>query len=464
MKKFILSKKVFLILLITIVSFPMLAQQKDTLQNNLTKQKKGTIIKKGLNFGPLPIVAYDADKGLQLGGLLNIYDFGDGALYPNPYQQFYIEASFYTKGSQFYTLSYDTKTLLPNTRFSAAATYMRDMPYDFYGFNGYESFYDNDWIKSGIDNPDLPYYTSFYRLDKQTIYLKADLTGKIGDSHFYWQAGYHFTWQKIENVDIDRMNEGKNDNKKYPTTMPTLFENYKKWGIIPEKEANGGNSSELRLGVTYDTRDIENSPNKGIWAEAQLLMAPGFLGTTNPYYRYNLVFRNYLPIVYNKLTFAYRLNYLGTIGDYAPFYTLWQYPVTGVGFDKYGVGGYRTVRGMMRSRMLGLDVGFYNAEFRWTFTEFGLLHQNIELALSAFNDGAIVTKDYDMTFDGTETDRAEYNTYIAKGKSHDQFHFTAGMGFRFIMNRNFIVAFEYGHPFDKGDGNGSFYINSGFLF
>ena len=35
-------------------------------------------VKTGLNFGPLPAVAYDADKGFQLGALLNIYNYGDG--------------------------------------------------------------------------------------------------------------------------------------------------------------------------------------------------------------------------------------------------------------------------------------------------------------------------------------------------------------------------------------------------
>ncbi|MBQ5634858.1 MAG: hypothetical protein IIV10_00955, partial [Alistipes sp.] len=39
---------------------------------------KKEIVKKGYNFGPLPAVAFDADKGFQLGALLNIYDFGDG--------------------------------------------------------------------------------------------------------------------------------------------------------------------------------------------------------------------------------------------------------------------------------------------------------------------------------------------------------------------------------------------------
>ena len=32
------------------------------------------------------------------------------------------------------------------------------------------------------------------------------------------------------------------------------------------------------------------------------------------------------------------------------------------------------------------------------------------------------------------------------------------------MNQNFIVAFEYARSFNKQDGNGAFYINTGFLF
>ena len=63
----------------------------------------------------------------------------------------------------------------------------------------------------------------------------------------------------------------------------------------------------------------------------------------------------------------------------------------------------------------------------------------------------------------------EYQDYISKGitydkKHFDQLHATVGAGLRFIMNQNFIVAFEYGKPLNKQDGNGAFYINTGYLF
>jgi hypothetical protein len=56
---------------------------------------------------------------------------------------------------------------------------------------------------------------------------------------------------------------------------------------------------------------------------------------------------------------------------------------------------------------------------------------------------------------------------MAKGQAKDAPHITAGAGLRFIMNQNFIVAFEYGLPVGKlrqQDGKGAFYINTGFLF
>lgn len=113
------------------------------------KKKKGLfgggnqkdMVKKGISFGPLPVIAFDADKGFQYGALLNIYDFGDGSHYPHPRQQWYIEASAYTKGTQQYFITYDTKHLIPNTRMSIAATCVYDKAMDFYGYNGYQSFY-----------------------------------------------------------------------------------------------------------------------------------------------------------------------------------------------------------------------------------------------------------------------------------------------------------------------------------
>lgn len=415
------------------------------------QEQKQEIIKRGFNFGPLPVVAFDQDRGFQYGALLNIYDFGDGSHYPQPRQQWYFEASAYTKGSQFFCITYDTKYLIPNIRISLAATFSNETAMDFYGFNGYESYFDHEKINAGG-------FTPFYRLSKKVPNIKGDVTGTIIPGKFYWEAGYHFSYFDIKSVDLDKINKGKDESEQFHGE--TLYDLYKKWGILSQEEAGGGYSSALRLGLLYDTRNIEASPSKGIWAEAHAIIAPGFLGSTIPYYRYSATFRHYIPLMEDNLVFAYRLNYQGTIGKKAPYYVLPYLSIVGLGNDKDGLGGYRTIRGMMRSRLQALDVAFFNAELRWKFVYFQLLKQNISLGLSAFCDGAVATRGYDMS--ATNPDSG-YIDYMALG-TKDKFHLTAGAGFRFIMNRNFIVAVEYGMPFSKQDGKGSLYINTGYLF
>ena len=440
-------KKILLLFVLALPCLPALSQNSGA---------KEDIIKKGISLGPLPVVAFDQDKGFQYGALLNLYDFGDGSFYPNPKQQWYIEYSRYTKGTQQLFLTYDTKHLIPNIRMSVALTFVQDKAMDFYGYNGYQAKYDPDIL------------TPFYRVARTALSAKADFVGNIWDKKLFWQASYYFSNYKYNKVDLDKINKGKDEADKFWDV--TLYENYVAWGIIPDNEKDGGSTSALRLGLMYDTRDFEASPTTGIWAEANLTLAPKFIGSTHSYYRYMLTFRHYIPLAPDKLTFAYRFNYQGTIGGYLPFYILPVFSNMGKEYDRDGIGGYRTVRGIMRDRIQGLDVGFLNAELRWKFARFHVAKQNVYLGLNAFFDGGIVTRNYDISFRvnpfsslGPEGQEQEFKKHIDTGKS-DKFHSAAGAGFRIGINQNFIIAIDYAKPFNKQDGKGSLYINTGFLF
>ena len=464
-------------LAITLLSTVSLyAQAENQIDQEPSTPQKKEIVKTGYNLGPLPAVAFDADKGFQLGALLNIYNYGDGSTYPNPMQHWYIEASWFTKGSYQIIFWYDNKTLIPGIRWSSAVTLASDKAMDFYGFNGYMSHYNADLVALGKDkeNHDNFIYTPKYRLQRLQILAKTDFIGNIWDNKLFWEAGYHFSYFKQGAIDRAKINKNKKEYKMFPDEEPTIYEQYRRWGLISDEEANGGINSTVRLGLLYDTRDKEGAPSRGIWAEGHLIVAPKWLGTTNPYYKYSLTFRQYVPIVKNDiLTFAYRLNYEGTFGNDAPYYILPYITTVGQAYDRDGMGGYRTIRGIMRNRVQGLDMASYNAEFRWRFVSFPLWKQNIAFGLSLFSDGTMVTKGRDMTFKGDEQYRAEYDEYMAQGLSADRPHITVGAGLRFIMNQNFIVAFEYGMPvsrFSKDpmiknqDGKGAFYINTGYLF
>jgi|GEM_PF-47229 len=508
--------------------------------------EKGQIIKTGYNLGPLPAVAFDADKGFQLGAILNVFNYGDGSDYPNYFSKLYFEASWFTKGSMLFQVMYDNKKLIPGVRWSSAAVVTVDKAFDFYGFNGYQSYFDYDRIATGkankkLDVPDMNkyIYTPYYRSNRLTAFLKTDFVGNITE-HFKWEAGYNFRYFRQNEIDRSSINKNKVWSNSYPSgsgtfvgtkqdkagnavpeadtrvAMPTLYELYVAWGLIRPEETmdesigghkNGFFNSALRLGLMYDTRDKEGAPTKGIWAEGHVTAAPKWLGTTNPYYRYSFTFRHYVPIVKNDvLTFAYRLNYEGSITKDCPYYVAPYITVMGENDDKDGFGGYRTVRGILRDRVMGLDMASYNAEFRYRFVSFKWLNQNMAFALSLFSDGAMVTRERDMSFNspyetGTveyEAARLSYDAYMKglsarfddQGNPVSEYtrlnddgsimtvkeipHITAGLGLRFIMNENFIVAFEYGKPIScfykktspyyMQDGTGAFYINVGYLF
>lgn len=442
--------------------------------------QKKDIIKTGYNFGPLPVVAFDADKGFQYGALLNVFNYGDGSNYPNYDSKMYLEASFFTKGSQLYVLSYDNKSLIPGVRWSSAIFTTIDKAMDFYGFNGYQSYYDHERValgkanKKGAQSPENFIYSPYYRYGRVQVIAKSDFIGTITDN-LKWELGYHFSYFKVNAVNRESINKGKDDFNLFPDSQPTLYEQYRKWGLISDDEAEGGISSSVRMGLVYDSRDKEGAPTRGIWAETHLSAAPKWLGTKNPFYRYSLTFRQYIPFIPNDvLTFAYRINYEGTIGSSAPMYVLPYMTVMGDFYDRDGMGGYRTVRGMMRDRVVGLDMATATAELRWRFVRFPLFNQNIAFGLNLFSDASMVTRGRDMTFRGDAADKAEYDRYMALGLESDRPHVTVGGGLRFIMNENFIVAFDYGAPVSRflpktsplygQDGNGAFYINTGFLF
>ena len=470
--------KICNIIITAIAALTICNAQAQGADKQATAPAKKEIIKTGYNFGPLPAVAFDADKGFQLGALLNIYDFGDGSTYPNPRQQWYFEASFFTKGSQLYTVSYDNRFSIPGVRLSSTFTLTNDKAMDFYGFNGYMSYFDHEMVALGKDkdNHDNYIYTPKYRINRVAMLFKTDFTGNIWDNKLFWEAGYHLSYFKQGAINREKINKNKDQDKMFPDDEPTLFEQYRTWGIISDEEAEGGLNSTVRAGLLYDTRDKEGAPSRGIWAEGHLTMAPKWLGTKIPYYKYSATFRQYLPIVDNDvLTFAYRLNYEGTLGKDAPYYVLPYITVMGASYDRDGMGGYRTIRGLMRNRVQGLDIASYNAELRWRFVQFALWKQNIAFGLNVFSDGTMVTRNFDMSFKGDEKFRQEYDEYMALtgNRTADIPHITVGGGLRFIMNQNFIVAFEYGLPVSKfskdpfiknQDGNGAFYINTGFLF
>jgi len=242
-------KKLAIIMLTTLFPVTMTAQE----------------VKTGWNLGPLPAITFSTDQGFQYGALLNLFNYGDGAIYPDYYHRIYIEASTFTKGSSILRIMYDSDYLIKGIRYAVDLSYMPDFAYDFYGFNGYGSIYNKDWTD---EESDLYKSRLFYAMKRHLFRFKNDFIGNIGETNWHWNAGLSIQQFKTENLDVTKFNKGRDedDPKWLDPDEPTLFEHYKGAGIISPEEADGGWIPALKAGVSYDSRDQRACPMKGIWA------------------------------------------------------------------------------------------------------------------------------------------------------------------------------------------------------
>lgn len=449
---------IFLLIISLIIILPQTNAQETDKKDKKEKKDK---IKKGWNIGALPVISYNSDLGLQYGALVNLYNYGDGSRYPKYDHSLYFEASWYTKGSGIFRFYYDSKELIKGIRTSVDISYIPDQTYSFYGFNGYDAVYNHDWEEESSDE----YRTRvFYRQKREFFRVKIDFQGEI-NKKFNWLAGFNFFHIYTTSVDIEHLNKNKSDEDMLPD-VPGLYDNYVNWGIIPESQKNGGMLTNIKLGLVFDTRDNEPNPNRGIWTEAILVAAPKPLSNMdNGFTKIVITHRQYFTLVKEKLTFAYRLGLQSTIAGTAPYYVepiMYMSKMNGAYSE--GLGGSKTLRGILRNRIVGDGVVYGNFEFRWKFFKTQWLNQNFYFALNTFFDTGRVIKNYEVE---EETEGAIYSPYTEDDYfdfGSETFHNSAGAGLHIAMNQNFILAIDFGKALDPQDGDTGFYIGLNWLF
>lgn len=416
-------------------------------------------IKTGWNFGALPAITFSTDLGFQYGVVVNLFDYGDGARYPSYNQMFYFEVSRFTKGSSTYRMMYETETLIPGINITTDVAYLTDQAYDFYGFNGYDAVYNQEWTDSDLDTP--PYISRlFYNFDRKLFRFKSDLKGPLSGNHFLWNAGVQVMSFNIAPLNIEKLNKGKDED--LLPDEPGLYDKYIEWGIISPDEADGGLITTLKGGVSYDSRDFKANAMKGIWFETGLEASPSFLSEEG-FARFYAIYRQYFTIIPKDLSLAYRIGYQTTVGGNVPFYYKNQLIASVLaGTTSEGLGGSKNLRGVLRNRVVGDGVLYGNLEMRWKAVRFNLINQNFYLGLVGFADMGMVT-------DKVEFDIPDFSSL---GDDEDDFfnpdseslHLSAGAGLRVVMNENFIIAADFGKAFNSQDGNSGFYIGLNYLF
>ncbi len=417
-----------------------------------TDTTKTETIKTGWTFGALPAIAYNSDEGFRYGALANFYFYGDGTTYPDYLHSLYFEWSRTTKGNGLNNFFYDSEYLIPNTRTTFDLMYLTEQALDFYGFNGYEAPYN-----LAFEDPDDMSYISrlYYRHDRKLLRITADFQRNISND-WKWLAGAGFFGVQTGPVDVDKLNEDLDPEDEDFLPDESIYKDYLDAGIIPQDLAEGGNTTFLKGGIMHDTRDELANPMSGMWTEGFLMVAPSFMGTGNyGYLQAVFIHRHYFTLVKERLSLANRLGYQGKITGNMPFY---MFPFV---YNSYktndGFGGAKTVRGVRRNRIQGEGITYGNFELRYKALKFNLANQNFYISTSVFADFAMVTQKYDVNYRNIPDE-------LSVKPENDRPHWGTGVGLHIVMNRNFIVAVNYGMALDEQDGDSGLYIGLDFLY
>ena len=498
-------KRIFLLIFIAVLAISMHAAKKDKVQE---VDSLGRKIKTGWNFGALPSVAFDADLGFQGGALANVYYYGDGSQYPEYIHSIYAEAAYTTKNYGIFRVNYDSKYLITNHRLTLDLTYQPDAMCDFYGFNGYQSIYNQNlhkWKKDQSKMGDPAEYQSraFYKYKRDLFRFAADIEGTIY-KNIKWNAGLGVLGYMIDECDIDMLN-GKNefdpslplaDQKALNENVEGLYEKYVKWGIIDQNEARGGWHPYLRAGLTYDTRDQRTCPTRGIYADAFFTYTAAFNAKYGQqaaagynHLQFNFNFRHYVPIYRDRVTFAYRLGTQNNMAGKSPFYMNTYLNTLFIQRVMYeGLGGANSLRGIMRNRILANGFAYANVELRTKVAKFDIGRQHFYIGLAPFFDLGVITQPYELDEelihkayaednDPLKLTLGDYFAVMQTGVSDAQEsplntdlvylpHMAAGLGLKVAMNENFVLSVDWAMALDKQDNAkwANFYIKMGYLF
>lgn len=445
-------KKAFSILLIASVTFSSYAQEKKA--------------KTGWKFGgALPAVSFDSNLGFQYGALVEFFNYGDPGVYPEFLDHTYTEISRFTKGSGIYRMMFESFHLIPGVHLTSDLSWLPDQASHFYGFNGYESIFNKDWM----DDESNDYRTMmFYRFKRNQFRFKNDFEGKLSGEHLKWNAGFAFQSFINSSVDIDKLNKGKDEQLPSVSEEPGLYERYQALGLISENEADGGWVNTIKAGLAWDSRDNRPNPMKGLWTEIGIEVSPKFLGNDWGFSRLYITHRQYFTLIQNDLSLAYRLGYQSTLSGDVPFFYQSQIITSMLtGATNEGLGGSSSLRGIMKNRVIGDGIVYGNLELRWKPIYFKLFNQDCYLGLNAFYDLGKVTKmiglpsNLQTTFNNLYPGEG-FSDYFNTGE--EKFHQCAGISIMPVMNQNFVIAVDIGKAFSKQDGNIGFSIGLNYLF
>lgn len=350
---------------------------------------------KGFAALPVPSLTFSSGEGLEYGGKLFAYQFGDAT--PRPYQWHML--CNYTKSTKqktdFYIFADWPHLFGFGTRIDLRLEYKNLMNQDYYGL-GNQPEYEKGRSQ---ENDPLFLHTEYNVYQQQWRALLINVQWPLARPHWRLLAGTGIFHNKIQ---------------AYP--LPTLLSQTQPLGI------NGGYSNYLRVGVIYDSRDVEAVPSRGVWSEFLLEPVLRPLANDYGYIRLTAIDRRYFKM-HPRLIWAQRILAEAMLGT-PPFYEM---AVLSNSFQRHeGLGGAKTLRGQPRMLYVGPNKLVLNMELRWRMWDLTILRQQLSCYVHTFTDvGRIWMKEDHFSL--------------------RQMHFAEGIGLHVQWKKEFVAVLDVGH-------------------
>ena len=395
----------------------------------------------GSYFTGLPILNYDSDKGLGYGARVYWHDNGDknATLFEYTPYKYEIYGQFLktTNGWQYHVLHFDAPYIGDSLfRITGELLYEKNTQANYFGTTSasLEHLSDPNGVtyktaqeqQDALDAQGSRYYNRFL-LEKPTaeVNLARDFFGGL----VRMTVGVNVSYATIQTYNNSDANPEHNDQSLlYNDNLNDPLTGYK-----------GGWDNGLKLAVVYDSRDFAPNPKNGNVFDFTVGLYGKALGSDFNHQRYNFSTRNfYTPASADFMTLAFRWVYSVQMGN-TPFYNK-----NTIGFAdefKFGLGGFRTLRGYQQDRFVANVKTVVNFEPRFNFYEAHPYGQSFEFMAVPFVDAGKV---FDKV---SETDLSGYK-------------YTVGAGLRIAWNQATVIMIDYG----KSVEDSGLYINFGHIF
>ncbi|MFA9390688.1 MAG: hypothetical protein ACERKD_12820 [Prolixibacteraceae bacterium] len=384
------------------------------------------------SVGVIPVLSYDADLGMKFGGVFNFFD-SKTKRYPDYNQYLNLKSTYSTNQTWNVQALFESTRIIPKATTLFEMTFNNDHNLDFFGFNGVQS------VVADFDG-------CFYSQKRRYVKARGAIQKNIFGSKLRTVTGVSLNWFQFRAA----KNQMHND-------QPTLYEQYREWGILHDDEANGGNAYYYLLGLMYDTRDKNIQTTNGTWLEGFLVHAPKGL---NSYHFSKLVvtYRGYKSLIRNKWMLAARISWQERLSGNIPYYLLPFYFDSQINED--GLGGAYTMRGITRNRIVADGFILGNFETRIDWAKVHLFNTDFMLGSTLFCDVAQVTQNHAINLSNVPD--AWKSKLFTNAPQRPAAAF--GPGLNIIYNENNIITVNYGFSSNPQLGLGGFYVGSKFLF